>query len=166
MLSAISMTAADLSDDNLALLEAKLKADLETVQKVRALMREHLDGIRALAMAGPLSGVSAPAVPVPPAPLQPQAPLPPPALVARVTRPDVKTAVREVVGEFTGHFKIGDVKNALHARQWAGHPDTSIRAVLMRLVQTGEIRVVKAAVGRAGSTLERTDNWVQPQKSE
>jgi hypothetical protein len=38
------MTMADLSPDNLAILEAKLRADLEAVQKVRALMEEHLTG--------------------------------------------------------------------------------------------------------------------------
>jgi hypothetical protein len=38
------MTMADLSPDNLAVLEAKLRANLEAVQKVRALMEEHLTG--------------------------------------------------------------------------------------------------------------------------
>ena len=46
------MTMADLSPDHLAVMEAKLRADLEAVQKVRALMEEHLSG-RASAIAVP-----------------------------------------------------------------------------------------------------------------
>ena len=65
------------------------------------------------------------------------------------------TAVREVLGVLNGEFKIGDVKKALNAKQWRGYPDTSIRAVLSRMVQTGDIRVVKAGLGRGGSTFER-----------
>ncbi len=38
------MTAADLTPDNLAILEAKLRADLDMVLKVRAVLEEHLGG--------------------------------------------------------------------------------------------------------------------------
>lgn len=149
------MTAADLSDDNLALLEAKLKADLETVQKVRALMREHLGG----RMAAPVPGTAAMGksgsggVPYPA-----RAPMD----VRTRKRPvDVNTAVREVVGGLAGEFKIKHVKSALGAKGGGDFPDTSIRAVLMRMVQAGELSRLDHTIGRAGSTFARAG---QPQE--
>jgi hypothetical protein len=58
-----AMTMADLSPDHLAVLESKLRADLEAVQKVRALMEDHLNG-GASAIAG-LAVVPVPPVPPP-----------------------------------------------------------------------------------------------------
>lgn len=148
------MTMADLSPDNLAVLEAKLRADLEAVQKVRALMEEHLS-----------SGASAMAVPaVVPVPL-----VTPPVESPPVRRPvsldrmplaprqavkEVKTEVRAVVETLSGPFKIGALKSALQKR-YASFPDTSVRSVLMRMVQAGELQIVERGYGRSGSTFQR-----------
>lgn len=148
------MTMADLSPDNLAVLEAKLRADLEAVQKVRALMEEHLSG-GAAAMAVP-AVVRAPLAP-PPVESPPvrgfvsldRMPLTPPQAVK-----EVKTEVRAVVEALSGPFKIGAVKSALQKRH-AFFPDTSVRSVLMRMVQAGELKVVERGFGRAGGTFQR-----------
>lgn len=148
------MTAADLSPDNLAILEAKLRADLEMVQKVRALMQEHLGG-----------GAPAPAVPaaIPaPAPIAPPVESPPAAAKGPVTPvhmpytppKDVKTEVRAVVGDLKGRFKIGAVKSGLVAR-YVSFADTSVRSVLMRMIQAGELKVVERGYGRGGSTFQK-----------
>jgi hypothetical protein len=110
------MTMADLSPDNLAVLEAKLRADLKAVQKVRALMEEHLSG-RASAIAVP-AVVPAPLVP-PPVESPPvrglvsldRMPFTPPQAVK-----EVKTEVRAVVEALSGPFKIGAIKSALQKR--------------------------------------------------
>lgn len=143
------MTAADLSHENLALLEAKLRADLETVMKVRALFKEHLgSGASPSGILRPNAQVetSDPAtVTASPDPFQ---------MPRRAPTPDVKVLVREAVAAAEDRFKIGFVKEQLKQRQ-ADFPDTSIRSVLMRMVQMGELKVASYATGRGGNVFEK-----------
>lgn len=142
------MNVNDLSDDNLARLEEKLKADLEMVQKVRALFREHLCGGGLIA--GPSSS---PVVSVAGAGAQP-----PVAAANTHYRPppqrDVNVVVREIVAELTGTFGIKNVKAAIDPK-YGGYPDTSVRSVLNRMVQRGDLLIVNHQLGRAGSTYQR-----------
>lgn len=142
------MNASDLSPENLARLEEKLKADLEMVQKVRALFKEHLGG------AGSMAGPSfPPAVPVAGAGAQPPVTAantynrPPP-------QPDVNVVIREIVAGLTGTFGIKNVKAAIDPK-YGIYPDTSVRSVLNRMVQRGDLLIVKHQLGRAGSTYQR-----------
>lgn len=150
------MTAADLSDDNLALLEAKLKADLETVQKVRALMREHL---------GSRVGTAVQVSPAAQGPVEPAQPVVSQReaieRIAQSVPRDVKTEVRQVLEGLPETFKIGAVKQGLKERR-ADFPDTSIRSVLMRMVQMGELTVDSYATGRGGNVFRQPKKETSP----
>ncbi len=153
------MTAADLSPDNLAVLEAKLRADLETVMRVRALLQEHVGG-------GSLVRGS-PAAITPPGGSTAALGLGAKASVGLTFQdpPDVKVLVQEVVATLRGPFKIGQVKQRVSER-YRGCPDTSIRSVLMRMVQTGKLKVVEQGRGRGGSTFQRCGEEAEIQADE
>jgi hypothetical protein len=73
---------------------------------------------------------------------------------------EVKTEVRAVVEALSGPFKIGAVKSALQKR-YASFPDTSVRSVLMRMVQAGELKLVQRGFGRGGSTFQKTTDTAE-----
>ena len=129
------MDISDLNPESLARLEAKLTAELDMVKKVRALLTEHFSGA-----ASPASASTTPPV-SPPAPLI-TTPRPPP--------PDVKVVVSEIIAEIGGEFRMGDVKDRLWKRK-LDFPDSSVRSVIMRMVQYGQISVAKREKGRRGS---------------
>jgi hypothetical protein len=145
------MTAADLTPDNLAILEAKLRADLDMVLKVRAVLEEHL-GNSASILALPAPAI--PPVASTPAPLRGPVSLDQMPFPAPQAAKTVKTEVRAVVEALSGPFKIGAVKSGLQKR-YATFPDTSVRSVLMRMVQAGELKFVERGFGRAGSTFQK-----------
>jgi hypothetical protein len=144
------MTLEDFSPDKLAILEAKLRADLETVQKMRALMLEHVGKLTPTPAAAP-----APVEPPPVKNLEPRSDFPPGWRPHYVPPPTVKMEVRAVVAEIKGPFKFGVVKARLAAKH-SGFGDTSVRSVLMRMVQAGELKIVQQGYGRGGSTFQKT----------
>lgn len=142
------MNASDLSPDNLARLEEKLKADLAMVQKVRALMSEHLSGAFASVSTPPATSVISPpnGAPQVPAPI---------AMVQRPPPRDVNDVVREIVPGLDGPFGMKHVKAKIDPKE-GYYPDTSVRSVLNRMVQRGDLVIVRHQLGRAGSTYQRT----------
>ena len=164
------MTLEDFSPDKLAILEAKLRADLETVQKMRALMLEHVGKLTPTPAAAP-APVEPPHVEPPhvePPHVEPPHVEPPPVknLEPRsdfplgwrphyVPPPTVKMEVRAVVAEIKGPFKFGVVKTKVAAKKNSSYGDTSIRSVLMRMVQAGELKIVQQGYGRGGSTFQK-----------
>jgi|JI8StandDraft_1071087.scaffolds.fasta_scaffold392903_1 hypothetical protein len=155
------MTLDDISPDKLAILEAKLRADLETVQKMRALMLEHAGKLNPTSAADP-TPVAAPA-PVEPPPvknLEPRSDYPPGWMPYYVPPPTVKTEVRSVVAELKGPFKFGVVKTKVLAKN-STYGDTSIRSVLMRMVHAGELKIVQQGYGRGGSTFQKSEELVE-----
>jgi hypothetical protein len=146
------MTLEDFSPDKLAILEAKLRADLETVQKMRALMLEHVGN-------GTPTAAPAPVEPPPVKNLEPRSDFPPGWRPHHVPPPTVKTEVRAVVAEIKGPFKFGVVKTKVAAKN-SSYGGTSIRSVLMRMVQAGELKIVQQGYGRGGSTFQKTGEEV------
>ena len=149
------MTLEDFSPDKLAILEAKLRADLETVQKMRALMLEHAGKLTPTIAADP--------VPVEPPPvknLEPRSDYPPGWRPHYVPPPTIKTEVRSVVAELKGPFKFGVVKTKVLAKN-STYGDTSIRSVLMRMVHAGELKIVQQGYGRGGSTFQKSEELVE-----
>ena len=150
------MTLEDFSPDKLAILEAKLRADLETVQKMRALMLEHAGKLTPTIAADP--------VPVEPPPvknLEPRSDYPPGWRPAHyVPPPTVKMEVQAVVAGLKGPFKFGVVKTKVLAKN-SSYGDTSIRSVLMRMVQAGELKIVQQGYGRGGSTFQKSGELVE-----
>lgn len=135
MAHCFGMDVSDLNPESLARLEAKLTAELDMVRKVRALLTEHF------------SGTATPAAPATPSP----APSPaPPVFTPGPPPPDVKVLVGEIIAEIGGEFRMGDVKDRLWKRR-IEFPDSSIRSVIMRMVQYGQAFVVKREKGRRGS---------------
>ena len=140
------MTAADLTPDALARLEAKLVADLDMVRKVRALLEEHRI---------PVLGVAAPAVAAAevstPAKVQTpvvQVPQPP-----RKPYEEIFTACLKAM--LPEGFNLGVLKQAL--RKAGVHPsDSRVKADMNRLIRQGKVVVVKTATGRIGSTYRYT----------
>jgi hypothetical protein len=126
-----AMTAADLTPDALAKLEAKLVADLEMVRKVRALLEEHqLGGGMAAAPSGATAKVVAP-VPVftPKAPERPREEVLKECLAETAGRPFApqEKNARHYVKEFvTNHsftmYYIGELTSSVAARKPASRP--------------------------------------------
>ena len=149
------MTLEDFSPDKLAILEAKLRADLETVQKMRALMLEHVGKLTPTPAAAP-APVEPPHVEPPPVKnLEPRSDFPLGWRPHYVPPPTVKMEVRAVVAEIKGPFKFGVVKTKVAAKKNSSYGDTSIRSVLMRMVQAGELKIVQQGYGRGGSTFQK-----------
>ena len=154
------MTLEDFSPDKLAILEAKLRADLETVQKMRALMLEHVGKLTPTPAAAPAPveppHVEPPHVEPPPVKnLEPRSDFPLGWRPHYVPPPTVKMEVRAVVAEIKGPFKFGVVKTKVAAKKNSSYGDTSIRSVLMRMVQAGELKIVQQGYGRGGSTFQK-----------
>ena len=129
------MDVSDLNPESLARLEAKLTAELDMVRKVRALLSDHFSGTASPAAPSALSPAPAPLPII-------FTPGPPP--------PDVKVVVGEIIAEIGGEFRMGDVKDRLWKRK-IEFPDSSIRSVIMRMAQYGQVLVVKREKGRRGS---------------
>jgi len=156
------MTLEDFSPDKLAILEAKLRADLETVQKMRALMLEHAGKLNPTSAADPVPvAAPAPVEPLPVKNLEPRSDYPPNWRPAHyVPPPTVKTEVQAVVAGLKGPFKFGVVKTKVLAKH-SGFGDTSIRSVLMRMVQAGELTIIQQGYGRGGCTFQRSGELVE-----
>ncbi len=135
MAHCFGMDVSDLNPESLARLEAKLTAELDMVRKVRALLTEHF------------SGTATPAAPATPSPASSPAP---PVFTPGPPPPDVKVLVGEIIAEIGGEFRMGDVKDRLWKRKLE-FPDSSVRSVIMRMVQYGQISVAKREKGRRGS---------------
>ena len=143
------MDVSDLNPESLARLEAKLTAELDMIRKVRALLTEHF------------SGTATPAAPATPSP----APSPaPPVFTPGPPPPDVKVLVGEIIAEIGGEFRMGDVKDRLWKRR-IEFPDSSIRSVIMRMVQYGQALVVKREKGRRGSLYAPVSQPTSPSAS-
>lgn len=132
------MTAADLTPDALAKLEAKLMADLDMVRKVRALLTEHQLGSAGATTAPPGVPVAVPA----PAPiLTPKAP----------ERPR-EEVLKECLAATAGRpFAPQDFKDRVKAltKQWPG--DKEVKTFLSRMIRQGCAVVHEVRRGRPGN---------------
>ncbi len=132
-----AMTAADLTPDALAKLEAKLVADLEMVRKVRALLEEHqLGGGMASTPVGATAKVVA-TVPV----FTPKAP-------ERPREEVLKECLAETAGRpFAPQDFARRVKDL--TKQWPG--DKEVKTFLSRMIRQGCAVVHEVRRGRPGS---------------
>ena len=133
-----AMTAADLTPDALAKLEAKLMADLEMVRKVRALLTEHQ-----FDSAGPTT--APPAVPMAvPAPTTIFTPKPP----ERPREEVLKECLAATAGRpFAPQDFAQRIKEA--TKQWPG--DKEVKTFLNRMIRQGSAVVHEVRRGRPGS---------------
>lgn len=130
------MTAADLTPDALAKLEAKLMTDLEMVRKVRALLLEHQPALGGAGGAPPAATAAAPA-PV----SEPQAP----------ARP-LEDVLKECLAATGGQpFAPQDFKSRMLAltKQWPD--DKEVKVFLNRMIRQGCAVVHEVRKGRSGS---------------
>ena len=149
------MEFTDLTPDALDRLEAKLAGELETVRRIKALLREHFQpkgaaaGVPGAAVspvpvkaAAPVAGMGT----EPPAPLPQALPEGPP-----VPRKDLKTRVLETAAEMGKPFRMRDLEMRLR-----GYGERStVRSALMRLVADGEVVILQKDMGRTGSLYQR-----------
>ncbi|MFM2167010.1 MAG: hypothetical protein RIS79_1381 [Verrucomicrobiota bacterium] len=132
------MTAADLTPDALAKLEAKLLADLEMVRKVRALLEEHQLG----GVASSMAAVAAPAVVSAPQPVF--TPRPP----ERPREEVLKECLAATAGRpFAPQDLAQRIKEA--TKQWPG--DKEVKTFLSRMIRQGNAVVHEVRRGRPGS---------------
>jgi hypothetical protein len=132
-----AMTAADLTPDALAKLEAKLVADLEMVRKVRALLEEHqLGGGMAAAPAGATAKVVAPvSVFTPRAPERPR-----------------EEVLKECLAETAGRpFAPGDFAKGVKDLTQQRPGDKEVKTFLSRMIRQGCAVVHEVRRGRPGS---------------
>lgn len=131
----LGMTAADLTPDALATLEAKLLADLEMVRKVRALLEAHQGGA-APAPVVPAALVEAvPARSAPVVPARPREEVLTECLAATAGRPFARDDFRRLVKKHTGQ-----------------HPgDKEVKAFFIRMLRKGSLVVHEMRKGRSGS---------------
>lgn len=132
------MTAADLTPDALAKLEAKLMADLEMVRKVRALLEEHQVGCGGMA-AAPTVALAAVSVPqpvfTPKPPERPREEVLKECLAATAGRPFAPQDFAQRIKEAT--------------KQWPG--DKEVKTFLNRMIRQGSAVVHEVRRGRPGS---------------
>jgi hypothetical protein len=132
------MTAADLTPDALAKLEAKLMADLEMVRKVRALLTEHQ-----LGSAGPIT--APPGVPM-------AVPAPGPVFTPRAPERPREEVLKECLAATAGRpFAPQDLVQRIKAatKQWPG--DKEVKTFLSRMIRQGSAVVHEVRRGRPGS---------------
>ena len=132
-----AMTAADLTPDALAKLEAKLVADLEMVRKVRALLEEHeLGSGMAAAPAGAAAKVVAPvSVFTPKAPERPR-----------------EEVLKECLAETAGRpFAPGDFVKCVKDLTKQRPGDKEVKTFLSRMIRQGCAVVHEVRRGRPGS---------------
>ena len=133
-----AMTAADLTPDALAKLEAKLLADLEMVRKVRALLEEHqLGGVAssAPAVAGPAVVLAPKPVFTPRPPERPREEVLKECLAATAGRPFAPQDLAQRIKEAT--------------KQWPGNKE--LKTFLSRMIRQGHAVVHEVRRGRPGS---------------
>lgn len=132
-----AMTAADLTPDALAKLEAKLVADLEMVRKVRALLEEHQLG-------GGLAATPAVAT----AKVVPQVSVFTPKAPERPREEVLKECLAETAGRA---FAPQDFKERVKdlTKQWPG--DKEVKTFLSRMIRQGCAVVHEVRRGRPGS---------------
>ena len=134
------MEFTDLTPEALDRLEAKLAAELDTVRRIKTLLREHFQPKGA--------GAGVPGAAVSPGLAAPSALLPeaPP-----VPRKDLKTRVLETAEEIGKPFRMRDLEKRLRA--WGER--STMRSALMRLVADGEIVILQKDPGRTGGLYQR-----------
>jgi hypothetical protein len=132
------MTAADLTPDALAKLEAKLMADLDMVRKVRALLEEHqLGGVVSTTPAG-----AAPAVVLAPGPIF--TPKPP----ERPREEVLKECLAATAGRpFAPQNLAQRIKEATQQRPG----DKEVKTFLSRMIRQGNAVVHEVRRGRPGN---------------
>jgi len=142
------MTLADLNQDALAELEAKLARDLEMVRAVRALLAEHQNGTSPAAAPAPPEAAQAPApVPVPPPPHPSRYPTRP---IDEILLDALATLPRE-------GFFIEDLKEAGKKVSGGYSPDSdSVKAFLRQGARKGLVVVADIRPGRRGSLYTHT----------
>lgn len=140
------MTLADLNQDALAELEAKLARDLEMVRAVRALLAEHQ------------GGTSAAAAPAPPEAAQASAPVPPPPHPSLYpTRPIDEILLDALATLPREGFFIEDLKEAGKKVSGGYSPDSdSVKAFLRQGARKGLVVVADIRPGRRGSLYTHT----------
>lgn len=152
------MPSVNLSPETLARLEAQLQADLDAVRRVRALLKTPKDAEPPVPAVLPPAAQTAPAAHLFPdlhsLPAPEAAPAAPPP-VPYVPPPSTEEAVTKAVALLDGTFGPRELKAVMAREHLGGHPNTEIRAVLNRMVKTGELRVVEVNRGRGGSTYQR-----------
>ena len=133
-----AMTAADLTPDALAKLEAKLVADLEMVRKVRALLEEHQLGGGGMA-AAPAVAAAKVVAPVPD--FTPKAP----------ERPR-EEVLKECLAETAGRpFAPGDFVKCVKDLTKQRPGDKEVKTFLSRMIRQGCAVVHEVRRGRPGS---------------
>lgn len=131
------MTAADLTPDALATLEAKLMADLDMVRKVRALLVEHqlpLSGSPTAPVAVPVSAVRPVVEEMPRVPSRPREEVLMESLEAMAGRPFAPQDFKNKVKESTS--------------RWPG--DNEVKTFLNRMIRRGDVVVHQERKGRPG----------------
>ena len=131
------MTAADLTPDALAKLEAKLMADLDMVRKVRTLLQEHQL---------PLSVSPTAPVAVPVSALTPAAEVTP-----RVPPRPREEVFMESLEALAGRpFAPQDFKNKVKELTSRWPDDKEVKAFLNRMIRRGDVVVHQERKGRPG----------------
>ena len=138
------MEFTDLTPEALDRLEAKLAAELDTVRRIKTLLREHFQPKGA--GAGVPGAAVSPGLATPPALLPQALPEAPP-----VPRKDLKTRVLETAEEIRKPFRMRDLERRLRA--WGER--STVRSALMRLVADGEIVILQKDPGRTGGLYQR-----------
>lgn len=146
------MPSVDLSPETLARLEAQLQADLDAVRRVRALLAApKISAHPSPAPAAPVAAEEKIAPATAMAPSAPTAPPPP----AYVPPPPTSVAVPQAVAFMEGAFSLDEVREMLHHKHLGGHAQRDVRAILNKMVKSGELRVASVGRGRGGSTYQR-----------
>lgn len=132
------MTAADLTPDALAKLEAKLMADLDMVRKVRALLTEHQ-----LGSVGPTT--APPAVPI-------SATAPAPIFTPKPPERPREEVLKECLAETAGRpFAPGDFVKCVKDLTKQRPGDKEVKTFLSRMIRQGCAVVHEVRRGRPGS---------------
>lgn len=132
------MTAADLTPDALAKLEAKLMADLDMVRKVRALLTEHQ-----LGSAGPTT--APPAVPM-------AVPSPAPIFTPRPPERPREEVLKECLAATAGRpFAPQDLAKRFKEATQQRPGDKEVKTFLNRMIRRGCAVVHEVRKGRPGS---------------
>lgn len=133
-----AMTAADLTSDALAKLEAKLMADLDMVRKVRALLTEHQ-----LGSAGPIT--ASPAVPM-------AVPAPVPILTPRPPGHPREEVLKQCLAATAGRpFAPQDLTQRIKDATKQRPGDKEVKTFLSRMIRQGSAVVHEVRRGRPGN---------------
>jgi len=142
------MTLADLNQDALAELEAKLARDLEMVRAVRALLAEHQSGTSPAAPLAPQEAAQAPA----------PAPAPPPPHPSRNPGRPIEEILLDALATLPREgFFIEDLKEAGRKVSGGYSPDSdSVKSFLRQGARKGLVVVADIRSGRRGSLYTHT----------